>query len=237
MWYYVRNNQRIGPVDENTIISLIQNGTILRETLVWKQGMNDWQRADVSELAGKFSEVPPSPPGYRLTTYVPSSAMNYDPESFHKLWLWFTWLMICGIVFLIILIGIPSLIAAVVINYILLYRFWTLIQDGKARTSPGVAVGFCFIPFFNFYWMYVAWVGLAKDTNLYLYENKIPAKPINENLAIAWFVVYLCTIIPYIGILIAIAALVIKIILLKQFTEAAKQITLWKKNKENQPAA
>lgn len=227
MWYYVRNNQRIGPVDEAAIISLIQNGTIERKTLVWKEGMADWIRADACELADKFAAIPPTPPGLTLTAYVPSEA-NYTPESFHKLWLWYTWLICLGAVFTFILIGIPALIAAVVIGYILLYRFWRIIQDGKARTSPGVAVGFCFIPLFNLYWMYVAWVGLAKDINLYCRQRNIAAPAVNEDLALAWFIVTLTSVIPYIGILTAIAALILGIILLKQLVETAKAIIIAK---------
>jgi hypothetical protein len=227
MWYYVRNNQRIGPVDENTLISLIQNGTIERQTLVWKEGMADWIRADACQFADKFSAIPPTPPGISLTSYVPSET-NYTPESFHKLWLWYAWLICLGAVFSFILIGIPALIAAIVIGYILLYRFWSLIQDGKARTSPGVAVGFCFIPLFNLYWMYVAWVGLAKDMNLYCRERNINCVGVNEDLALAWFIVTLTSVIPYIGVLTAIAAIVIGIILLKQFVETSKAIIISK---------
>jgi hypothetical protein len=36
MWYYVRNSQRIGPVDESTVATLVQNGTIVRQTPVWR---------------------------------------------------------------------------------------------------------------------------------------------------------------------------------------------------------
>ncbi len=227
MWYYVRNNQRIGPVDEAAIISLIQNGTILRQTLVWKEGMADWIRADACEFTDKFSAIPPTPPGISLTSYIPSET-NYTPESFHKLWLWFTWLVCLGAVFSFILIGIPALIAAVVLDYILLYRFWKLIQDGKARTSPGVAVGFCFIPFFNLYWMYVAWVGLAKDMNLYCRERNINAPFVNEDLALASYIVSLASLIPYVGVLAAIASVVLSVILLKQFVETSKAIVMSK---------
>jgi len=227
MWYYVRNNQRIGPVEENTIVSLIQNGTVVRQTLVWKEGMKDWQRADASELADKFSVVPPTPPGGRLTTFSQVQAV-YDPESFRSLWIWYTCLVIFGVLFAILGVGILALIAATVINYILLYRFWSIIQDGKARTSPGVAVGFCFIPFFNFYWLYVAFVGLAKDMNVYLKERTINSPGISEGLALAWYIIAIISIIPYAVIVTGIPAIILGIILLKQFADASKEIVLSK---------
>jgi len=227
MWYYVRNSQRIGPVDDEKIVSLIQNGTVVRQTLVWKQGMQDWCQADSSELADKFSIVPPTPPGTRLTAYNPTQ-ITFEPDSLRILWIWYVCLTSIGAVLAIVLIGIPALIAAVVINYILLYRFWLLIQDGKARTSPGVAVGFCFIPFFNIYWIYVAYVGLAKDINLYCRERQINCQPVNEGLALAWYILTLVTVIPYAGFITAIPVLIVQIILLKQFVDTAKEIMLFK---------
>lgn len=232
MWYYVRNNQRIGPVDENTIISLIQNGTVVRQTLVWKEGMQDWLRADASELTDKFAVVAPVPPGGSLTTYAPAATL-YDPNSLRKLWIWYTCLASFGTIFLLLFIGIPALIAAAVINYILLYRFWSLIQDGKARTSPGVAVGFCFIPFFNLYWFYIAYIGLAKDMNLYIKERSISCPGINEGLALAWYILTLVSIIPYAVFITGIPLLVIQIILLKQWVDASKEIILTKSKNQN----
>lgn len=48
-----------------------------------------------------------------------------------------------------ILIGIISF-------YVLLYKAWASIQDGYAKTTPGKAVGYSFIPIFNIYWMFIA---------------------------------------------------------------------------------
>jgi hypothetical protein len=227
MWYYVRNNQRIGPVDDNALAALIQNGTLTRQTLVWKEGMADWQQAGASELTEKFSAVPPSSPSWGLTTSS-GIEIGFKLESLYTLWLWYLWLAIIGSVLIFVLIGIPALIAAAVINYILLYRFWLLIQDGKARTSPGAAVGFCFIPFFNFYWLYVAYVGLAKDINLYCNERNINCLKVSEGLALAWYILALVTMVPYAGIVTGIPLLVIHIIMLKQFVDTAKAIMAFK---------
>lgn len=41
-WYYSENNERRGPVDEPTFDSLVSNGTITPETLVWREGMAGW---------------------------------------------------------------------------------------------------------------------------------------------------------------------------------------------------
>jgi hypothetical protein len=57
------------------------------------------------------------------------------------------------------------LIPVIVFNCLILHRGWKAVQDGKAQTTPGKAVGFMFIPFFNLYWGFVAWHGLMQEFN------------------------------------------------------------------------
>jgi hypothetical protein len=56
-------------------------------------------------------------------------------------------------------------ICLVVLLYVLLYKAWSAIQDGRARATPARAVGFLFIPFFNLYWTFEAVWGFAKNYN------------------------------------------------------------------------
>jgi len=49
--------------------------------------------------------------------------------------------------------------------YMFLRRLWKEIPSEFARTTPGKAAGFMFIPFWNVYWMFVAFGGLYKDMN------------------------------------------------------------------------
>jgi uncharacterized RDD family membrane protein YckC len=42
-WYYAVGDQRKGPVDQAEFDQLAANGTIARDTLVWRQGMEAWQ--------------------------------------------------------------------------------------------------------------------------------------------------------------------------------------------------
>ncbi len=51
--------------------------------------------------------------------------------------------------------------------YVLLYKAWAVINDGQAKTTPGKAVGFSFIPFFNIYWMFVAIGSWGKEYNAF----------------------------------------------------------------------
>lgn len=133
-----------------------------------------------------------------------------------------------SITILLALIGFFVNIAAVVFGCIHLYRCWKLLQDGKARTTPGKAVGFMFIPFFNLYWVFVAIAGLAKDVNQYLNERNIAGPRMNEGLALTTAILLVCGIIPWLGLLALLAATITNFIVLMQAKNAAMAIADYK---------
>lgn len=50
-WYYVENNDRVGPVEENDLAALIRAGSLLEDSYVWKKGFDNWEQLkDVAEL-------------------------------------------------------------------------------------------------------------------------------------------------------------------------------------------
>ena len=63
------------------------------------------------------------------------------------------------------LLGAGVMFVGWVFYLMLLYKLWCVVQDGRAQTTPGQAVGFLFIPCFNIYWQFVSFWGLAKDLN------------------------------------------------------------------------
>jgi hypothetical protein len=69
-------------------------------------------------------------------------------------------------------VGIIAIVILVItgIPYLLCYcfymvRLWDEIPGEFARTTPGNAAGFSFIPIFNLYWWFVTFVGLHHDMN------------------------------------------------------------------------
>ena len=78
-----------------------------------------------------------------------------------------------------------ALLYAVFIISLFVYRMWTLIEGQGARTTPGKAVGFLFIPFFNLYWVFQAFWGFAKDYNQYLQNESPEAPQLQENIFLA----------------------------------------------------
>jgi hypothetical protein len=114
----------------------------------------------------------------------------------------------------------------IVILCILLYRAWQSIQDGNARTTPGKAVGFTFIPLFNLYWFFVAWYGFAQDYNRYIERYAITVPKLNESLFLAYCILNVCSIIPYVGGLAALAALVMYILMINKTIDAVNALPI-----------
>lgn len=42
-WYYLEGSEQIGPLSEEQFQAKVQDGTVTAQTLVWHQGMIDWQ--------------------------------------------------------------------------------------------------------------------------------------------------------------------------------------------------
>lgn len=212
-WYYLSegaHGKQQGPVSQETIQQWIASGNIAPQSMVWRQGMPDWLPAGQTKLASFF------PGGAKGRLYPQPS-----PIGMFKLWLWVVIINCAGLILLaplaIIAMNGPNDLSSLVgytlvilffvfiiaglgtsvMCCILLYQLWCTIQYGQARTTPGKAVGFCFIPFFGLYWIFVAFWGLSKDLNAYAAERGIPAPRISENLGL-----YIC-ILPFVGVAIS----------------------------------
>jgi hypothetical protein len=81
---------------------------------------------------------------------------------------------------------IPIFVAATVLLYILHYRLWQVVQDGFASTTPGMAIGLLFVPYFNLYWIFRATFGLSKDLNSYIDRHFPGAQPEAPRKAHPW---------------------------------------------------
>ena len=62
-YYYALNGQQAGPVPEDQLTSLLQMGTINASTLVWREGMADWQplSAVLGPIAASTAAQTPPP--------------------------------------------------------------------------------------------------------------------------------------------------------------------------------
>jgi hypothetical protein len=220
MWYYGENNQSVGPVSDEAIQGLIQEGKLTAQTQVWREGMSGWQALSTTGLKTflpvEGAAVTPTAIAPRPNAYALQKPVEVQIKELNDMFTWF-WVCLIGS---IVTFGL-SAIASAVLAYIILYRCWALIQDGYARTTPGKAVGFLFIPFYNFYWIFEAFAGYSKDANAYIARHNLPLQKMDEGLSTAYCVCTLTCMVPYLNFLTGIAVFVLWIILLKQFKNTA----------------
>jgi hypothetical protein len=82
-------------------------------------------------------------------------------------------------------LGVLPGIYLAVVWLVLLHKAWASIQDGQTSVSPGKAVGFLFIPFYNFYWIFRAvWVSPGSSTPIL---NGTPSPSPGSRRACSWF--------------------------------------------------
>ena len=86
---------------------------------------------------------------------------------------------------LLLMAGIPFALAAFVLLVVLVYKIWAALPPESARTTPGKAVGFLFIPLFNFYWYFVALFGWTEDFRRYAREQNFPGPRPSPSVAVA----------------------------------------------------
>lgn len=72
-WYYVDQGKQAGPVDEPQLVQLSAEGRIQDETLVWREGMANWQ--PYRDVKSSFAVVPPPPP---ISSLAPPMATPSD---------------------------------------------------------------------------------------------------------------------------------------------------------------
>lgn len=76
-WYYTKNGQQAGPVDQAELGRLVSSGQVTASDLVWKDGMANWQTiSTVPELSGAsagaaaYSQAPYGQTGYAQAGYA-----------------------------------------------------------------------------------------------------------------------------------------------------------------------
>ncbi|MCL2117953.1 MAG: ankyrin repeat domain-containing protein [Planctomycetaceae bacterium] len=84
----------------------------------------------------------------------------------------------------------PCLAASLFCYFFFLFRIWEEVPREFARTTPGMAAGLSLIPFFSWYWMFVALGGLYQDMNKTM-ESWGQEKRFNATLIITACVVWL----------------------------------------------
>ena len=101
-WFFVSQGQQRGPYPEPQFRQFIAAGNITAETLVWTEGMANWQKA--GDIPGLFSDAPAAPATPRSGGFPVSGSGRGGPLSI-DLGLWdFVWrslTVLLGLVFII----------------------------------------------------------------------------------------------------------------------------------------
>jgi len=192
----------------------------------------------------QINQLPPNLPSQPLGV---GGALSAEAASLQSLFTWWWVLLLVavlsciplfiGLLFplaallLIPFVFVISMLSATafgVISYILLYKFWSVVQDGYAPTTPGNAVGFCFIPFYNLYWIFIAF-GILLPTMAACLERKgIRGSIPNPQIGMVFCILTLCTplliLVPFLGLVPAVAAVVCYFLLYTSCKNAAMLI-------------
>ncbi|MEG1565995.1 MAG: SPFH domain-containing protein [Bacilli bacterium] len=59
-YYIAENGNQIGPFDMENLKKKIEDGTLKKDSFVWKDGMNDWKKVEaIEEINALFPNIPP----------------------------------------------------------------------------------------------------------------------------------------------------------------------------------
>ncbi len=76
IWFWEKDGERHGPASEAEITAMIESGGIQGKTLVWKDGMQDWQPLADTDL---HQEVKPSGPPQIPSSQAPAATGAFPP--------------------------------------------------------------------------------------------------------------------------------------------------------------
>jgi hypothetical protein len=150
-------------------------------------------------------------------TLVPIAAQDWVPEDRLPI------LLLFGMATLLAVLGTVTI-------FVLLYRAWGALQDGHARTSPGRAVGFLFIPIFGFYWIFQVLWGFAKDFNALVSRHSMDAARLPPGLFLAQAILIVSTILirvdPVIGFVICPISYVLWLVMVTKICDGVNALPL-----------
>jgi len=125
---------------------------------------------------------------------------------------------------LLLLVGIAASIYASIMEFVFWYKCWKAIQDGYARATPAKAIGFLFIPFYNFYWIFECYWGFSKDFNMLVDRHNLGTRKLPEGLFLTACILTLVGVIPYAGYVASLASGIIHLVMISQACDAVNSL-------------
>lgn len=125
----------------------------------------------------------------------------------------------------VIAVGFALDVYAEVVFLLLLYKAWSSVQDGGARTTPGKAVGLLFIPVFNWYWIFRALPGFADEYNGRIGRANVQLTPLKKGALMSLAVLTVMSIVPVLGWIAGLVALVVECVAAAQLCTAINNLS------------
>ena len=84
-WFYYKDGRGFGPIAEAEVFGLLKSGAITADTLVWREGLDNWTAAQATVLfLSKIEDIPASPTNAD-TTQPPAISTATEDATFEKL--------------------------------------------------------------------------------------------------------------------------------------------------------
>ncbi len=132
-WYYGENGGQLGPVDDQTLQAMVAQGRITAQTLVWREGMSNWQPYSTLALT-EFQSANLGPSSFSPSMYAPAPNSGLAIAS-----------MVCGIVSLILCyVNAVAAIPAIICGHMALKKIneSELPMAGRGMAIAGLITGY-----------------------------------------------------------------------------------------------
>ncbi len=148
-WYYDGGDgEQAGPVSDDEIRGLITNGAVTADTKVWNERMEDWRRADSTDLRSAFAPRKTPPPLHATPdvdgTAAPCVPSDNGPKRYRALDI--VLLVVSGMTFagaLILLIASGSLIAKLLLFALIFIGSFVVSRQEKRKSTKGLSLRMC----------------------------------------------------------------------------------------------
>ena len=206
-WWLSTGDTPEGPFPAEHVTEWLKTGQISPDTIACPEGKSDWKR--LGEI-GEFSHSarPGPPPSRAASPPPPTAAATVDqavasaPADAHQTRFGILTAVIvlsaCCLALDLLRIGdigdAPCVLnvlhlcvfsAAAVTWAFFHYHLWSVLPTQFAETTPGKAVGYMFIPFYNCYWVFRSYLAVNRGLNRLADAHRIAPPHANMNLATA----------------------------------------------------
>ncbi len=207
-WWLSKGSDPEGPFPAEHVAEWLRSGQIAADTMACPVDGQEWRPLrEIDEFAKAIPSVPskpstPSPPPPPQPVDSVPAAAAVAPQGAQRLKSGILTAAIvlsaCAVLADLLAVGDPlgellmlSLLAfcahaaAIVTWAVFHYWLWALLPSDVAELTPGKAVGFLFIPFFNFYWVFRSYLGVNKGLNRLAAATDVAGPRANVGIATA----------------------------------------------------